>query len=131
VIQQAGNRCGYCLVEQELLYAPLEIEHLQPRSRGGSTVEENLWLACRLCNGFKADQTDGVDPESQEVVPLFDPRRQNWWSHFRWSDDGTEIIGVTAIGRATVAALQLNTLQQMKMRRRWASVGWHPPKRQA
>jgi 5-methylcytosine-specific restriction endonuclease McrA len=42
VIQQSGNRCGYCLAPQELLYGPLEFEHLLPRSLGGMTVEENL-----------------------------------------------------------------------------------------
>jgi len=78
VIQQAGNRCGYCLAEQELLYGPLEFEHLQPRSRGGLTVADNLWLACRVCNGFKADQVSCLDPESLQLVPLFDPRRENW-----------------------------------------------------
>ena len=127
VIQQAGNRCGYCLAEQDLLYGPHEFEHLLPRSRGGLTVADNLWLACRVCNGFKSDQTHCVDPDTQQLVPLFDPRRDNWWSHFRWSDDGTEVIGLTATGRATVIALQLNTLEHMKTRRRWVSVGWHPP----
>jgi hypothetical protein len=129
VIEQAGNRYGYCLVEQELLYGPLELEHLQPRSRRGLTTEDNLWLACRVCNGFKSNQIDCVDPESQQLVPLFNPRREDWWSHFRWSSDGTEIIGTTPTGRATVIALQLNTLEHMKMRRRWVSVGWHPPSR--
>jgi hypothetical protein len=131
VMEQAGNRCGYCLVEQALLYAPLEFEHLQPRSRGGSTSEENLWLACRLCNGYKADQIDGFDLETQQRLALFDPRRENWWLHFRWSDDGTEIIGLTATGRATINALRLNTLEHMRIRRRWVSVGWHPPSRPA
>lgn len=127
VIRKAGNRCGYCLVSQELLYGPLEFEHLLPRSLGGLTTEENLWIACRTCNGFKSDQVDFVDPESQQIVSLFDPRSEDWSSHFRWSDDGTEILGLTSTGRATVAALQLNSLERMKMRRRWVSVGWHPP----
>lgn len=129
VVEQAGDRCGYCLAEQELLYGPLEFEHLVPRSRGGLTVAGNLWLACRLCNGFKADQMDAVDPETQKRTPLFNPRTDQWWSHFCWSEDGTEVVGLTATGRATVIALQLNTLEHLKTRRRWISVGWHPPTR--
>jgi hypothetical protein len=129
VIQQAGNRCGYCLVPQDLLYGPLEFEHLVPRSRGGLTVEENLWLSCRLCNGFKSDQETCTDPGTLQLVSLFNPRRDEWRSHFQWSDDGTEVIGTTPVGRATVVALQLNSLERMKTRRRWISVGWHPPTR--
>jgi hypothetical protein len=127
VIEQAGNRCGYCLVHQELHYGPLEIEHIVPRSLGGSTLEQNLWLACRICNGYKSDRVDGIDPDTALRAPLFNPRRQAWSSHFRWSEDALELVGLTSVGRATVAALQLNSLARMKMRRRWISVGWHPP----
>jgi 5-methylcytosine-specific restriction endonuclease McrA len=34
--KQAGDRCGYCLSPQHLVLGQLEIEHLLPRSRGGS-----------------------------------------------------------------------------------------------
>jgi hypothetical protein len=128
VTAQAASRCGYCLVALDLHYGPLEFEHLVPRSRGGLTVEDNLWLACRLCNGFKSDQCEAVDPNTQQLVALFNPRLDTWPLHFRWSDDGTEVIGLTTTGRATVAALQLNSLARIKMRRRWISVGWHPPR---
>ena len=58
LIQQSGSRCGYCLVQQDLHYGPLEVEHIVPRSRGGLTVADNLWLACRVCNGYKSDRSD-------------------------------------------------------------------------
>jgi hypothetical protein len=64
VREQAGNRCGYCRSPQHLVLGTLEIEHLAPRGRGGSAEEDNLWLACRLCNSFKADQVSGHDPET-------------------------------------------------------------------
>ncbi|WP_260441293.1 HNH endonuclease [Microcystis sp. M31BS1] len=35
----------------------LEIEHIIPKAKGGSDDEYNLWLACRLCNGYKGRQT--------------------------------------------------------------------------
>ena len=128
IIEQAGNRCGYCLVDQDLLYVPLEFEHILPRSRGGQTIAENLCLTCSICNGYKSDQMEALDPATQQIVPLFNPRLDDWWKHFRWSDDGLEVIGLTPTGRATVIALQLNTLQRAKTRLRWVSVGWHPPK---
>ena len=49
----AGERCGYCLSPQYLVLGQLEIEHILPRARGGSDDEDNLWLACRLCNNAK------------------------------------------------------------------------------
>jgi hypothetical protein len=62
-----------------------------------------------------------------ESVLLFHPRRQQWSEHFYWSEDGSEIIGLTPVGRATVAALNMNHPDIVEARRRWAKVGWHPP----
>ena len=124
---QAGNRCGYCLVCQECVPWVLEIEHIVPKSKGGADDEENLWLVCHSCNLFKSDQTHGRDPLTGRRVRLFNPRRQQWKRHFCWSEDGAFIIGRTACGRATVAALNLNNLVAVTVRRNWIAAGWHPP----
>ncbi|MEA5469208.1 hypothetical protein VB714_10030 [Spirulina sp. 06S082] len=58
---------------------------------------------------------------------MFNSRQQRWSDHFQWSKDGTEIIGLTACGRATVAALQLNNSLAVVVRRNWVRAGWHPP----
>ncbi len=128
VREAAGNRCGYCLSPQHLVLGTLEIEHIQPRGRGGASEEANLWLACRLCNNFKADQTRAIDPDSGERLPIFNPREQGWSEHFTWSDDGTRILGKTPCGRATVIAMQLNNIVAVTVRRYWVEAGWHPPK---
>jgi len=127
VQQQALSRCGYCLTSEALIGMPMEIEHLTPLAAGGETVEENLWLSCRRCNEYKGTQTDAVDPETSLKVAIFNPRTQSWYEHFRWSDDGTEIIGLTSTGRATVIALKLNHPIIRVARRLWTSVGWWPP----
>ena len=75
---QAGNRCGYCLARQEYVPWVLEIEHIVPKSKGGTDDEENLWLACHSCNLFKSNQTHGRDPLTGRRVRLFNPRRQQW-----------------------------------------------------
>lgn len=62
VRERAGNRCGYCLSRQEYVLGFLEIDHIIPEARGGTNDEENLWLACRLCNHYKSAQTHGRDP---------------------------------------------------------------------
>ena len=127
VRQAAGQRCGYCLSPQHLVLGQLEIDHLQPTAYGGTDEEDNLWLACRLCNNAKSAQTECRDPITGQLVPLFNPRRQSWSEHFVWSDDGTRILGKTPIGRATIVALQLNNLISVVVRRHWVAAGWHPP----
>ncbi len=126
--EAAHNRCGYCLSPQYLVMARLEIEHIVPLSQGGPDDESNLWLACPLCNSHKSDKTSAVDPQTGEAVPLFDPRRQSWLEHFRWAEDGIHIIGLTSIGRATVAALHLSDdPDALLVRSYWVLAGWHPP----
>lgn len=124
---QAGNRCGYCLARQEYVPWVLEVDHIVPKSKGGTDDEENLWLTCHSCNLFKSDQIHGRDPLTGRRVRLFNPRRQQWKRHFRWSHDGAFIIGRTACGRATVAALNFNNLVAVTVRRNWIAAGWHPP----
>lgn len=41
---------------------------------GGTDNEENLWLACRLCNGYKGVQTEAIDPKTGETLLPFNPR---------------------------------------------------------
>lgn len=125
--QQAGDRCGYCRSLQKYVWGTLEIEHIIPKARSGSNAEANLWLACRPCNGYKSDQTHAIDPITEENVTLFNPRTQKWSEHFTWSDEGIYILGLTAWGRATVKALQMNNTTAITVRRSWVSVGWHPP----
>jgi hypothetical protein len=127
VRERAGYRCGYCLCSETLLGMPMEFDHLIPQAVGGTTHEDNLWLACRRCNAFKGTQTHALDPQSGERVTLFNPRQQVWIDHFAWSEDGTEIIGKTACGRSTVLALRMNLVEIVVARRSWVSVGWWPP----
>lgn len=127
VAEEARYRCGYCLTTQAIIAIPMHIEHITPLAAGGSTVAENLWLACPLCNGYKGTQTHSIDPETQERVALFNPRTQDWYEHFAWSKDGAEIVGRTAVGRATIIALRLNNEYVVPSRRVWVAAGWHPP----
>ncbi|MEM9161582.1 MAG: HNH endonuclease signature motif containing protein [Cyanobacteria bacterium P01_F01_bin.4] len=125
----AQNRCGYCLSPQHLVMARLEIEHIVPISKGGSSHEENLWLACPICNRHKSDKTEAVDPQTGKLNKLFNPRTQDWIENFDWTDDGLRVIGKTPTGRATVNALNLDCdPDAIKVRSYWVLAGWHPPK---
>lgn len=127
VFADAGNRCGYCRTDERLTGSSLSTEHILPVATGGPTTRENLWRSCRECNERKGAQVQGIDPESGDAATLYNPRTQRWGDHFRWSEDGLLIIGVTAVGRATVVALDLNRPLQLVARQRWVLVGWHPP----
>jgi len=128
VAAQAKHRCGYCLTTEAMVGAPMEIEHIVPRSLGGLTTEENLWLACPLCNEHKGNRIVALDVVTDQIVPLFNPRRQTWSEHFAWTPEGDRIVGLTAIGRATVIALNLNRPALVKARQAWVAAGWHPSK---
>lgn len=128
VRQRAGNRCEYCLSHQDYTMGRLQIDHVQPTAKGGTDSEENLCLACELCNQYKWAKTEAIDPETGDQVSLFNPRQQQWREHFDWNLDGTEIVGLTACGRATVIALNLNNRLAVVVRRNWVQAGWHPPK---
>jgi hypothetical protein len=105
----------------------LQIDHIQPLAKGGANTEDNLCLACELCNQYKWTQTEAIDPKSEVLVSLFNPRLQKWQEHFTWTQEGTEIMGVTACGRATIVALRLNSNLAVIVRKNWVKAGWHPP----
>ncbi len=128
VRETAHDRCGYCLSPQRLVMARLEIEHIIPIAKGGTNAESNLWLCCPLRNRFKSDRTSARDPESGADVPIFNPRTERWSGHFQWSVDGTRVIGLTPVGRATVALLRLaDDPDALLVRAYWVLAGWHPP----
>lgn len=52
LLEKWGRKCAYCGVEN----VPLEIEHIHPKSKGGSNRVSNLTLACRSCNQAKGNR---------------------------------------------------------------------------
>lgn len=122
---RARQRCEYCRMHQSLQGATFHIEHVVPSSRGGSDDPDNLALACPRCNLHKSDRIEVADPDSNETVSLFHPRKDRWTEHFRW--DGYRIIGVTLIGRATVFALNLNHARRLLIREAEELFGFFPP----
>ncbi len=115
VRRRAGDCCEYCRLKQEgLPFITFHVEHVIPRKHGGNDDPVNLALACDRCNLHKGANLTGIDPETGEIVALFNPRRNSWEEHFRLSD--VSIIGVTAIGRATVRALNMNDERRVRLR---------------
>ena len=52
LLEHWGRKCAYCGAEN----VPLQIEHIKPKSKGGSSRFSNLTLACQCCNQTKGNQ---------------------------------------------------------------------------
>lgn len=126
LFEEGNYRCGYCRSEEILMGVSLVPDHIIPLAANGSNARENLWPACRQCNELKNNRTHAEDPQTGELVPLFNPRTQQWDEHFAWNRDFTQIQALTFTGRATLAALQLNRSLLVRARQRWKLMGWQP-----
>ena len=126
--QQFKYRCAYCQTQEALIATTFEIEHIKPLSTGGETIVQNLCLACPHCNRHKSDRETFRDPESNQIVALFHPQQQVWAEHYIWNRDTSVLLGITAIGRATLEALEINRPALVNLRKLWHKFGEHPPK---
>ncbi len=77
VRQRAKFLCEYCHSPEYLSPDRFTLDHIQPRSLGGSDDSNNLALACHRCNERRSNTIVATDPETQKTTPLFNPRLQN------------------------------------------------------
>ena len=103
---RAGFLCEYCQLPEELSGLSHVLDHIIAHQHGGATILDNLALCCGRCNLSKGPNLSGLDPKTGRLTRLFHPRRDSWSMHFRWK--GPQLIGVTAIGRTTIAVLAIN-----------------------
>lgn len=87
---------------------------------------ENLALACVSCSLRKGARIEAPDPVTGNTVELYNPRRHSWREHFEWHESDV-VVGLTAVGRATVAALELNRSLIRAIRHAEMEFGRHPP----
>jgi 5-methylcytosine-specific restriction endonuclease McrA len=85
LLEKWGRKCAYCGREN----VPLQVEHIVPKSRGGSNRVSNLTLSCGPCNQKKGSRT-AVEfgyPQVQQQVkrPLRDTAAVNStrWAIYR------------------------------------------------
>lgn len=128
VSERARYFCEYCFSQRRFSPDSFSVEHIQPKLKKGADEIENLALACQGCNGFKSDKTTGIDSMNGREVLLYNPRQDVWRKHFSWRKDFSEIIGLTAKGRATVNLLKLNREEVVNLRKLLRIYGEHPPK---
>ena len=77
LLEKWGRHCAYCGATG----VPLQIEHVLPRSRGGTDRASNLTLACEPCNTAKGSRTAAEyghpEVEAQAKQPLKDAAAVN------------------------------------------------------
>jgi hypothetical protein len=126
VRRRAGQRCEYCQVHED--DDPLfvfHVEHIRAKKHRGTDALSNLAYSCHRDNVNKGPNLTGIDPKTQRITRLFNPRRHKWNRHFSW--DGPLLVGKTPIGRATVEVLRMNLVHRLILREALIATGCFPP----
>lgn len=122
--ERAAGNCEYCLLSEEDAYFSHEPDHIIAEKHGGETAFGNLCWACFDCNRFKGSDIASRDPLSGDLVPLFNPRQDDWHEHFEL--ERGVIRASTPIGRATKRLLKFNLPERVEVRATLAKVGRYP-----
>ena len=123
VRERAHDRCEYCALPQDCTVLPHAVDHIRARKHHGLTALDNLCWSC-ADNAHKGSNAAGYDPETGDLVPLFNPRCDTWEDHFAW--DGPVLRGKTPVARATIDVLQINDPDRVEHRRLLIWLGLFP-----
>ncbi len=93
LLEKWGRKCAYCDAEN----TPLQIDHITPRSRGGSDRIDNLTLACCACNQQK----------SNHAVEAFFPKKAKTIS------SQSSLRGAAAVNSTRIALFDLLTTSSL------------------
>jgi 5-methylcytosine-specific restriction endonuclease McrA len=129
LLEKFGHQCVYCWK----MHTPLKVEHIVPRSRGGSDRVSNLVMACHDCNQQKGNRTaaefNHPEVQARAKAPLQDAAAVNtsrWALYHRLESCGLPIE--TGSGGRT----KYNRLQRGLPKTHWvdaACIGQSTPAR--
>jgi 5-methylcytosine-specific restriction endonuclease McrA len=116
LLEKWGHKCAYC----GAVHVPLQVEHIIPKSRGGSDRVSNLTMSCELCNLKKGTQTAAEfgypHVEALAKKPLKDAAAVN---ATRWAlYEELEQLGLP-IGIGTGGRTKLNRIRQGYPKTHW------------
>ena len=121
VAKRALGLCEYCQLPDSQSVLPHTVDHIRARKHRGPTTLQNTCWSCAQCNAAKGSDATSYDPETEELVRLFNPRTDAWHDHFFW--DGAIVRGKTSVGRATITLLRMNDLARVEHRRLLMAAG--------
>ncbi len=94
LLEKWQRHCAYC----KAAGVPLEVEHIIPKSRGGTNRVSNLTIACHGCNQDKGDRTAAEfghpEVQAQAKLPLKDAAAVNttrWALYQRLKQTGLKV----------------------------------------
>lgn len=70
VLKEAKNKCELCGISSS--ESPLDVDHIVPRSKGGSNDISNLQALCYRCNRGKRDGDDTDFRSNHQSIPVKD-----------------------------------------------------------
>jgi hypothetical protein len=122
---RAGGRCEYCRVLEYLSNFDFHLEHIIGVQHGGAASLQNLAFSCSWCNWKKGPNIATILKPGGELIPLFNPRHQNWFDHFELESGGL-LSGKTPVGAATIKLLELNHADRLIERLEMIKGGYYP-----
>ena len=105
-------------------FIAFEIDHIVSLKHGGGNEYDNLAYACPHCNQHKGSDLTTFLESYDDIVVLFNPRKQDWSEHFEAIDG--EILPLTRIGQASVKIFRFNEPDLIILRRILTEVGRYP-----
>jgi len=81
VFERANGLCEYCQASK-IIIMTLQIDHIIPVQLGGETKLDNLCASCDRSNKYKKTDIQAIDPQTNTMQYLFNPRSQQWRDHF-------------------------------------------------
>ncbi len=125
IVLRANHACEYCLVPEKYLATIFHIDHIRSLKHGGKTIFDNLAFACPHCNQNKGtDVGTFIDEESENLVRLFNPRKDIWVEHFEIQSGA--ILSKSKIGDATIKILEMNEVERIILRQALMTAGYYP-----
>jgi HNH endonuclease len=124
IAKRAENRCEYCRIHEDDMFIGFEIDHIIANKHGGGNEIENLAYACPHCNQHKGSDLVTFIDSYDDIVMLYNPRKQKWEEHFETNLG--EIIAKTKIGKATIKLLKMNDIDLIILRNMLSEIGRYP-----
>jgi hypothetical protein len=114
VAERASYCCEYCHFNEFDRFLTFEVDHVISLKHGGGNEIDNLAYICPHCNQHKGtDLTTFIDTYDN-IILLFNPRKQLWVEHF-YIENGL-VVDKTVIGKATIKLLKMNDIDLIILR---------------
>jgi HNH endonuclease len=115
VEKRANYVCEYCLIPIKETFFGGEIEHIISLKHEGTSVFENLALACQPCNRNKGSDLGSISKTTKKLTRFYNPRKDIWRNHFSINSEAV-IIALTEIGEVTIKLLKFNDFERVSER---------------